>query len=105
MAEKAKKIFDVTLFRRLLDYIKPYKGIFTLSLVCVVGLALFGALRPYVLREAIDSQIALKKLDGFIVYIIIMLIATFGLGGIGFLDDYLKIKHKNKTNFCCEHFQ
>jgi phospho-N-acetylmuramoyl-pentapeptide-transferase len=25
-----------------------------------------------------------------------MLIATFGLGGIGFLDDYLKIKHKNK---------
>ena len=74
MAEKAKKIFDVTLFRRLLDYIKPYKGIFTLSLVCVVGLALFGALRPYVLREAIDSQIALKKLDGFIVYIIIMLV-------------------------------
>ncbi|WP_115462600.1 ABC transporter ATP-binding protein [Winogradskyella aurantiaca] len=74
MAEKAKKIFDVTLFRRLLDYIKPYRGIFALSLVCVVGLALFGALRPYVLREAIDSQIALKKLDGFFVYIIIMLV-------------------------------
>lgn len=74
MAEKGKKIFDVTLFRRLLDYIKPYRGIFTLSLVCVVGLALFGALRPYVLREAIDSQIALKKLDGFFVYIIIMLV-------------------------------
>lgn len=74
MAEKGKKIFDVSLFRRLLDYIKPYRGIFTLSLVCVVGLALFGALRPYVLREAIDSQIALKKLDGFFVYIIIMLV-------------------------------
>jgi ABC-type multidrug transport system fused ATPase/permease subunit len=74
MAEKEKKIFDVALFRRLLDYITPYKGIFILSLVCVVGLALFGALRPYVLKEAIDTQIALKQLDGFVVYIVIMLV-------------------------------
>ncbi|MEM1002737.1 MAG: ABC transporter ATP-binding protein, partial [Bacteroidota bacterium] len=73
MAEKAKKIFDVALFKRLLDYIKPYKGIFILSLFCVVGLAVFGALRPYVLKEAIDTQVALKKIDGFMVYILIML--------------------------------
>ena len=74
MAVKTKEIFDVSLFKRLLDYIKPYKGIFALSLLCVVGLALFGALRPMVLKEAIDSQIALKKLDGFVVYIMAMLI-------------------------------
>ena len=74
MAEKAKEIFDVTLFKRLLDYIKPYRSIFALSLICVVGLALFGALRPMVLKEAIDSQIALKKLDGFIMYIFVMVI-------------------------------
>jgi len=73
MAEKTKKIFDVALFKRLLIYIKPYKAVFILSLVCVIGLAIFGALRPYVLKEAIDTQIALKKLDGFLVYIYIML--------------------------------
>jgi subfamily B ATP-binding cassette protein MsbA len=73
MAEKTKKIFDVHLFKRLLEYIKPYKGVFILSLVCVIGLAIFGALRPYVLKEAIDTQIALQKLDGFLVYIFIML--------------------------------
>ncbi len=73
MAEKGKKIFDVSLFKRLLQYIKPYRGVFVISLFCVIGLAVFGALRPYVLQQAIDTQIAEKKYDGFIFYIAVML--------------------------------
>jgi ATP-binding cassette subfamily B multidrug efflux pump len=42
-------------------------------LFCVVGLAVFGALRPYVLQQAIDTQIAEKKYDGFLFYIVVML--------------------------------
>ncbi len=37
--------------RGLLQYIKPYKTVFIISLVCVIGLAVFGALRPYVLNK------------------------------------------------------
>lgn len=73
MAEKGKKIFDVSLFKRLLQYIKPYRAIFVISLFCVVGLAVFGALRPYILQQAIDTQIADKKYEGFIFFILIML--------------------------------
>lgn len=74
MAEETKKrIFDVSLFKRLLQYIKPYRSIFAISLVCVIALAVFGALRPYVLQQAIDTQIAQRKYDGFIFYIVIML--------------------------------
>lgn len=73
MADKQKKIFDVSLFKRLLKYIEPYQSIFVLSLVCVIGLSVFGALRPYVLQQAIDTQIAQKKHDGFIIYIVFML--------------------------------
>ena len=62
MADKEKKIFDVSLFKRLLQFIKPYKSVFIISLVCVIGLAAFGALRPYVLQQAIETQIAEKKL-------------------------------------------
>ena len=62
MAKKSKKnIFDVSLFKRLLTFIKPYKLIFIVSLLCVVGLAVFGALRPRILQEAIDTQVALKQ--------------------------------------------
>ncbi|MBC2845519.1 ABC transporter ATP-binding protein [Winogradskyella flava] len=71
--ETKKKIFDVSLFKRLLDYIKPYRTVFIIALVCVIGLAVFGALRPYVLQEAVDTQIAKKKYDGFLFYIGIML--------------------------------
>jgi len=74
MADEKKKVFDVTLFKRLLHYIKPYKLVFFISLVCVVGLAVFGALRPYVLQQAIDAHVALKQYDGFMFYIIAMLV-------------------------------
>ncbi|WP_411768367.1 ABC transporter ATP-binding protein [Winogradskyella sp. A3E31] len=73
MANNTKKIFDVTLFKRLLHYIQPYKVVFYGSLLCVIGLALFGALRPKVLQQAIDTQIAPKDFEGFLFYIYIML--------------------------------
>lgn len=73
MAEKSKKIFDVSLFTRLLQYIKPYRTVFVISLFCVIGLALFGAFRPYVLKQAIDVKIANKQYDGFVMYMLIML--------------------------------
>jgi subfamily B ATP-binding cassette protein MsbA len=73
MAKKEKKIFDVSLFTRLLQYIKPYRTVFTISLFCVIGLALFGAFRPYVLKEAIDIKIANKEYNGFVIYMVVML--------------------------------
>jgi subfamily B ATP-binding cassette protein MsbA len=73
MAEEKKKIFDISLFKRLLQYIKPYRTIFVISLFCVIGLALFGAFRPYVLKEAIDVKIANKQYNGFVFYMVIML--------------------------------
>jgi subfamily B ATP-binding cassette protein MsbA len=71
--ENKKKIFKMSLFKRLLQYIKPYRTVFVISLFCVVGLALFGAFRPYVLREAIDVKIANKEYNGFVLYMLIML--------------------------------
>lgn len=73
MAEKEKKIFDTSLFTRLLKYIQPYRTVFVISLFCVIGLALFGAFRPYVLKEAIDVKIANKEYNGFVIYMVIML--------------------------------
>lgn len=74
MAKEQKKIFDVSLFKRLLQYIKPYRNIFAISLVCVIGLAAFGALRPLVLQQAIDTQIAERLYEGFVFYVAIMLV-------------------------------
>lgn len=73
MAKENKKIFDMSLFKRLLTFIKPYRHIFIISLICVIGLAVFGATRPYVLKEAIDVQVAQKLYKGFLIYVTLML--------------------------------
>jgi len=73
MAKKKENVFDTKLFKRLLFYIKPYRWVFILSLVTVVGLAVFGALRPKVLQLAIDQNITNQQLEGFLPYILAML--------------------------------
>ena len=65
--------FDAPLFKRLLHYIKPYRGVFILSLLTVIGLAVFGALRPKVLQLAIDQNIEQRFEPGFFKYILLML--------------------------------
>ena len=68
------KVFDGQLFKRLLKYIKPYRGFFVLALTTVLGLAIFGALRPRVLQLAIDQNIEQKFEPGFLNYILAMLV-------------------------------
>ncbi|MDT0557014.1 ABC transporter ATP-binding protein [Ichthyenterobacterium sp. W332] len=72
MAKEKTSVFDVTLFKRLLKFIKPYKTVFIGSLFLVVGLAIFGALRPYILQQAIDVKIKEKIYDGFLLYMAVM---------------------------------
>lgn len=74
MTNNKTNAFDLTLFKRLLQYIKPYRAIFLGSLICVVGLAVFGAFRPKVLQVAIDEHIKPQEYDGFMFYIVAMLI-------------------------------
>lgn len=74
MDKSEKKVFDISLFKRLLQFIKPYKLVFFSTLIFVIGLALFGAYRPYVLQIAIDEHVALKHYDGFMFYVVIMVV-------------------------------
>jgi ATP-binding cassette, subfamily B, multidrug efflux pump len=71
MAKISKEVFDLRLFKRLLQFIKPYHLIFVVTLITVFGLAIFGAIRPKVLQLAIDENIAIKLDEGFLDYILI----------------------------------
>jgi len=73
MKNSKNTAFDAPLFKRLLYYIKPYRGVFVLSLMTVIGLAVFGALRPKVLQLAIDQNIEQRFVPGFFKYILVML--------------------------------
>ena len=66
------KVYNVKLFKRLLNYIKSYRLIFMISILSVFGLSIFGALRPVVLERIVDENLTASNYDFFLEYIIIM---------------------------------
>lgn len=72
MKSKINDILETELFKKLLKFIKPYKHVFIGVLTAVILLAIFGALRPFILQQAIDENIVTKTLEGFMPYILIM---------------------------------
>ncbi|MDU8885995.1 ABC transporter ATP-binding protein [Yeosuana sp. MJ-SS3] len=74
MSSKKENIFDVNLFKRLFQYIKPYKLVFYGMLVAVILLAIFTTSIPYITKYVIDNSIAVKDPNGFLFYIILMFI-------------------------------
>ena len=67
---KKENTLNTYLFKRLLNYVRPYNYIFIFSLMAVFGLAVFGALRPVVLEKILDENISLRLSDGFLQLII-----------------------------------
>ena len=71
MKEKTK-VYNIVLFKRLLNYISPYKLFFSVCIFSVLGLSIFGALRPVVLEKVVDQNLTAQISEGFLFYIIIM---------------------------------
>ena len=57
------KVYNLTLFKRLLSYIKSYRNIFISSIISVFGLSVFGALRPVILEKIVDENLTASNYD------------------------------------------
>ena len=66
------KAFDTRLFKRILEYTKPYKFRYNSVIIFAVLLSIFSALRPYLLKQTIDSYIKTHDQKGLLVYIVLM---------------------------------
>lgn len=73
MSKTKDSIFDFKLFKRLFEYIKPYKFIFYGLIALVVLLAVFSAVTPYITKYAIDDSITNQDDKDFLFYVILML--------------------------------
>ena len=66
------KVYNIELFKRLLEYVKSYNNIFIVSVFSVFGLSVFGALRPVVLKKIVDENLTQSSYDFFLEYILLM---------------------------------
>jgi ATP-binding cassette, subfamily B, multidrug efflux pump len=66
------KAFDTQLFKRILFYTKPYQWRFKSVIFWAIGLSVFAALRPYLLKNTIDDYIKTHDGNGLMFYIVLM---------------------------------
>ena len=64
------KAFDTTLFKRILEYTKPYKARYYSVITWAILLSIFAALRPYLLKNTVDGYIQTKDAHGLLLYVI-----------------------------------
>lgn len=74
MAEKTGSAFDFKLFKRLLAFTAPYRGVFFFVAIAAILMSGLAVLRPYLLKLAIDDSMVPKDSHGFMKYIILMIV-------------------------------
>lgn len=74
MTNKKENIFDISLFKRLFVYTKPYKTVFYGVLFSVLVIGGLSISTPKLLQIVIDNHIKAIKPEGFLFYIIIMIV-------------------------------
>ncbi len=74
MSEKTGNAFDFKLFKRLLAFTKPYRLVFYFVAFAAIVMSGLAVLRPYLLRLAIDESIIPKDGEGFMKYVILMIV-------------------------------
>lgn len=74
MSENTGNAFDFKLFRRLLAFTKPYRLAFYFVAIAAIIMSGLAVLRPFLLKLAIDDSIVPQDGEGFMKYIILMIV-------------------------------
>lgn len=72
---KKSKILDLNIFSRIMSYAMAYKNLFIFTSLFSISLAVVSALRPYLIINGIDKYVYTKTEEGFLNFVIIILIA------------------------------
>jgi len=88
MSEKAT--INISIFKRLISYLKPYKKLFSLAVLCTILLACLGPSRPMIVGRMVDKYIVQSQNSEMLLMwtaIVIGLLVVEGL--LQFTNSYL----------------
>ena len=93
------KAYDAHLMKRLLKYLKPYRGWVFLAIVLTIGVSLSSTVRPYLTKVAIDNYIVHKDPVGLRNIILILFGTLVVQGLLQYIMTYLTQWVGQKTIF------
>ena len=74
LMNKSSNLFDLKLFKRLLDYVILYKLTFIFVCFAAIFISIFSTLTPYLIKIAVDDYLAVNNYQSFIEIISLMIL-------------------------------
>lgn len=74
MAEISGKAYDISLLKRIYQYVKPYKRIFILSVILTILTALIAPVRPFLISYTLDHYIINDNKEWLLYATIVMVV-------------------------------
>jgi ATP-binding cassette subfamily B multidrug efflux pump len=87
--EALGKAYDARLVRRLWTFLRPYRHLFWLSVLCLPVSSALMLVQPYLLKLAIDQHVAVGNPDGLAVIGVLYIGAIIGECGFFYAQYYL----------------
>ena len=83
------KAYDARLMRRLLGYLRPYRGAAALAVVCLVAGSALSILQPFLIKVAIDEHISNYNLAGLGNVAALYVLTLLGVFGLSYGQTWL----------------
>ena len=87
-ATKTGNIFDWQVLRRLVAYVRPYRGIFYFLIFLTIATAALGTLRPFLIQKMVDVSIDQGDLRGVNQMFIWLIVLLIGHTIVSYLQTY-----------------
>jgi ATP-binding cassette subfamily B multidrug efflux pump len=81
--------FNVSLLRRVFQYVKPYRKIFVWSVILTLLLAVMAPMRPYLIKYTVDNYIMTGDYNNLVTFTLIMLVLLVLQSGIQYSHTLL----------------
>ena len=88
MAKKSGNKSDAHILKRMLKYVRPYKGAFWGTTILTIVAAGLEPLRPWLIQYTIDEHVATANIDGLLYMTILMIVVLLLEGLVQFSRSY-----------------
>ena len=87
--DDVKKQADVKILLRVFRYIRPYKLIFSLTILMLLITAALETAGPFILKIAIDKYLTPKDYNGFLNMVLLFALSIFLQFGVRYIQQYM----------------
>jgi len=88
MSKISGKAFDLNLLKKVLQYSKPYKRIFILTILSTILLAILSPLRPWLIQYTIDNYVTIPNPNQLLKMVLLMIAILIIESIVQFFNTY-----------------